>query len=405
MNILQIHKIYWPRDGASNYALYLSSLLKKAGHSVIPFSTIQKENLKTPYSKYFVKYADLSGRSKMSFAEKLSSAGRILYSFEAKEKISRLLNDEKIDIAHLHNIYHHISPSILPMLKKHKIPVVMTLHDYKLVSPNYSLYHHGQIHDEDARGLYLSCIKNKCVKDSFVKSALSSVEMIFHHKIMKYYERYVDKFIAPSEFILNYCVKLGWNPDKFIHIPHPINTSKYKISMKKGEYVAYIGRLSEEKGLGVLLDACKKTPEILYKIAGAGPMEQVLKNCICKEKIKNIDLVGFIPEDKIKNIISNARMLVLPSVWYENYPISILEAKAIGKVVVASKIGGIPELLPQDMLVNPNDPSALAKAIAFWNKKTDAELTARGLEMRKEAEQFNSPERHIENIEEIYRSL
>jgi len=403
MNILQAHKYYWHRDGASNAMLFLASLLEGEGHSVIPFAMKQKESLESKYSKYFVSEMNLRESEKLSFSKKIGYAGRMIYSREAKKNMKALLRDEKIDVAHLHNIYHHISPSILPVLKKSGVKIVMTLHDYKLLSPNYSLFHHGEIHEEDGQGWYVSCIRNKCMKDSRMQSAVATAEMIFHHKIMRYYERYVDHFIAPSQFMLDTCVRFGWDKRKFSYIPNPIDTSRFKPTKTSGEYVAYIGRLSEEKGVHILLDAAKQNPDIPHKIVGAGPQEVMLRSKVRKEKIDNVEFVGFKTGKELDTFFVQARVLVTPSIWYENNPLSVLEPKAMGKVVIGSDIGGIPELLPRKLLVKPGDSRTLAKKIKTWYDASSLERREMGDLLRRQVEKMNDPEKFVQKVLGVYK--
>jgi glycosyltransferase involved in cell wall biosynthesis len=306
---------------------------------------------------------------------------------------------------HLHNIYHHISPSILPLFKKRGIPVVMTLHDYKLIVPNYTMFHHGAVHEEDARGWYLSCVKNKCMKDSRAQSAIVTAEMIWHHKIMRYYEHYVDRFIAPSECMLETCVRFGWPREKFVHIPHPIDTKRFHVETKDNGYVLYIGRLSEEKGLHTLIDAAAKTPEIPYRIVGTGPLEADLQARVHTENINNVMFDGFQTGKALDELIAGARLSVLPSIWYENYPLSILEAKSSGKIVLGSDIGGISEMLPDDQLFSPGDHTALAALIRSWYDRSSAERTKVAKRERKETETINNPKKHVEAILSLYREL
>ncbi|PIR74204.1 MAG: hypothetical protein COU35_04050 [Candidatus Magasanikbacteria bacterium CG10_big_fil_rev_8_21_14_0_10_47_10] len=402
MNILQVHKYYWPRDGATNYMLRLSDMLREQGHTVIPFSMRGKHNLPTPYSKFFVSEMDLAKPEAVGFADKIRYAGRMLYSFEAKKKMRRLLSVEDIDIAHVHNIYHHISPSIFGELKRKHIPIVMTLHDYKLICPNYSLFHHGAVHEEDCAGWYGTCVKNRCMKDSRVQSRIVRAEMIFHHKVMKFYEHAVDAFIAPSEFMMKLCVKYGWPKEKFVPIVHPVDTTTFSVSEKGGDYVAFVGRLSEEKGLDVLLDAAKQTADIPYVIIGDGPERKNIQARIKKERIHNIRLTGFESGERLRKLMDGARLFVVPSIWYENYPLSVLEPKAKAKVVIGTKIGGIPELLPADLLVEPGDATDLAKKIALWYGKSANERKKMGKTLRKEVVTVNDPEKHVRAIERLY---
>ncbi len=385
--------------------LELTDLLQQNGHEVVPFAMKNPENLPTPYDRFFISNLDLSGATRLSLGKKIQAAGRIFYSTEAKKNISALLDEWRPDVVHLHNIYHHISPSILSVIKARKIPIVMTLHDYKLLSPNYSLFHHGAVHEEDAKGWYLSCISNKCVKDSRAKSMLGTAEMIWHHKFMKYYERFVDRYIAPSHFMLDLCVLHGWPENKFVHLPHPMPVTGVQEAHTTFSYVLYHGRLSEEKGLITLLDAAKRTPHVMYRIAGTGPMEQFLRDRITQEQLHNVQLLGFQSGTALSDTIRDASIVVVPSVWYENYPLSVLEAKAAGTVVIGSRIGGIPELLPDALLVAPGDALALAQKIEMWQKKSPADLERMGKVLRQDVEKKNDPKKHVQAIESVYTSL
>lgn len=406
MKILQIHKYFWKRDGASNYALYLSELLQKKQHTVIPFAMKHKKNISSAYDKYFVSERDLSDPGSVSLGNKIRTAATMVYSFEAKRNMDALLKKEQgVDVAHLHNIYHHISPSILPVLKKHGVKIVMTLHDYKLLCPNYTMFHHGTVHEEDAQGWYVSCIKNKCMKNSTAHSVMVTGEMIWHHKIMKYYERYVDRFIAPSRFMMNLCMRFGWDEKKFIHLPNPIDATAFSFSPEDKGYVAYVGRLSEEKGLHTLLDAAVLLPSIPFRIIGDGPLSLSLHRRIEKEGLANVTCTGFETGEQLKASLRDARMFVLPSIWYENYPLSILEAKAMGKIVLGSRIGGIPELLPSDMLFSPQNAEELAGLIRTWHVMPASGRYEKGQELRSGVLVENDGIRHSEAIETLYRSL
>lgn len=405
MKVVQVHKYWWPRDGASKYALQLTALLEGRGHDVAPFSMKQKETLTTPYSRFFVPDMDISYPVALSFGKKIKNAARMIYYKKARQKMSAFLDKFQPDIAHIHNMYHHISPSILPEIKKRGIPIVMTLHDYKLICPNYTMFHHGAVHEEDAGGWYLSCIGNACMKDSRLYSALGALEMIIHHKLWRVYKKYVDYFISPSEFLIHKCVQFGWPRKKFVHIPHPAFVSSALHNGEDGDYVLYSGRLSEEKGLRVLLDAAKITPDVPYRIVGSGPLEAELRARIQHERISNVFLTGFKTGKALEHEISQARMVVVPSIWYENYPLSILEAKAAGKLVIGSSIGGIPEMLDKRFLFPAGNAKKLAEKIMHWYTVSAKELRAFGIHNRTEVERVNNPNAHIQSILALYKKL
>ena len=362
----------------------------------------QKETLASPYTKFFVPEMDISKPGALKMRKKIDNALRMLYYREARCKMERLLEEARPDIAHLHNIYHHISPSILAPIKKRNIPIVMTLHDYHLISPNYTLFHHGKIHEKDARGLHMRCIANKCVKDSRMYSAVGVVQMIVQQKILKLY-KHVDVFVAPSNFMRDLCIKYGIEKHKIIHIPHPIDTTNVTPYYEDNGYVLYMGRLSEEKGVDVLAEAAKMTPDINYRIVGSGPLQSALERQT--RGLKNIVFTGFKTGPALQRELKQARIVVVPSVWYENYPLSILEAKAAGKVVIASDIGGIPEMLDTRFLVPAGDARGLAGKLQTWFNEPFAKRRAVGIHNRTQVERMNNPDLHVNKILDLYKSL
>lgn len=399
-----IHKFFWRRDGASNYAWDLMDSLQHLGHTVVPFSMHHGKNMHSLYEKFFVAPLNLSDPSKLSFSNKVKAVGRLMYSFHARRQLKKLLKKERFDVAHLHNIYHHISPSILSLLKKHGIKIVMTLHDYKLIVPNYTMFHHGKIHEEDCDGWYRTCVAGKCMKNSRLYSRIVQVEMVMHHRIFNLYEKYVDTFISPSQFLISLCVKHGWNKKQFVHIKHPIDTVEYDIAVEDGTYVTYVGRLSEEKGLDTLLTAARLSPNIPFQIIGSGAMQPALAKRIKEEKLKNVELLGFLSGDALKAAMAKARIFVLPSVWYENAPISILEQMASKKVTIASDIGGIPELLPHALLCKPADPFTLAKKIRLWYDAPLEKRTQMGKTLHNKAKKMHNVAHHLKQVEGVYNS-
>lgn len=404
MNILQIHKYYWPRDGASNYMLQLSERLQAAGHTVVPFALQEPETLPTPFAPYFVSPMALADPKKLSWAQKIQAAAHLFYNPEAVRQLRALLQNHQFEVAHIHNIYHHLSPAILPVLKRAGIKIVMTVHDYHLISPNYSLFHHGQIHEEDARGWYWSCVKNKCVKNSRAYSALKVLEMIWQFKIKKYFARNVDVFITPSQFMADMLIKHGYEAAKIFVVPNPVEVISVNKNGAKTSYVGFAGRLSEEKGIEVLVRAAEQLPQIAFKIAGSGPEEARLREFIQTKQLTNVELVGFKTGQALQDFYAGARLLVVPSIWYENGPLSVLEPMARGQIVLGSNIGGIPEMLPAEYLFAAGDVNGLAKQVEhWWNASETARQTA-GRKLQTQVARFD-PIKHTEKIVTIYESL
>lgn len=305
------------------------------------------KNLPSVWEKYFV--------SRLSFNEgtmwdKMRYPFRLLYSFEAKRKFEKLVRDFQPDLIHIHNIYHQISPSILPIAKKYGVPVYMHLHDYKLICPNYQLFNKGEICYDCAAPNYFRCIQKRCVNNSLPRSIGATLEMWFHHTVLKIYEKNIDCYIAPSKFMKDTCVRFGVPENKIVVLYNFIFTPEKSVSTqaeKHKPYLAYIGRLSDEKGIDVLIRSLALVKEeIILKIAGEGPAKEKLEKITHDLGLdERVEFMGQLSGTSLDDFTTQMTAMITPSIWLENMPFSVLEALAKGKIVIASKIGGLPELI------------------------------------------------------------
>jgi glycosyltransferase involved in cell wall biosynthesis len=401
MNILQINKFFYLRGGAEASFFETSKILQERGHRVSFFSMDHPDNMNSPYSRYFVSAVDLENPKTMR--EKLKGAGRIIYSWESRNKLGELLEQGLPDLVHLHNIHHHISPSILHTLKKYDLPVVLTLHDYKPVCPVYTLLCRGQVCERCRKKRFYFCLLKKCCKDSLSKSALIMTEMYFHHHILKIYGS-VDAFISPSRFMKHKLKELGFR-GKIHHLPNPIGPEEFLPSYTwEKEFIVYFGRLSKEKGIFTLLRAMKDLP-VQCKIFGEGPEKKELIKIAEDENISNVAFPGFISKEELKNALRKAMFAVVPSEWYENYPYSIIESFALGKPVIASKIGGIPELVEEaktGLTFEPGNVEELKSKIMYFLNNPE-QIVNFGKNARYFVERNLNPENYYQNLMTIYR--
>lgn len=409
MRILQVNKFYYPRGGADQYFLDLTAMQVVAGHEVAVFAMHHPKNLETPWSSYFVSHLSFN---KMSWRDKWRVPGRVLYSLEAKNKFLRLLNDFKPDIIHCHNIYHHLSPSILDVARQKNIPVIMHLHDYKLIAANHAMYAPGPVPHHCQPDNYYACLKRACVKDSLSATILAGLEMYLHHKIFKIYQRSVDVFIAPSAFMKETVVRYGWSPEKirviynyFRSLSAPgleIKNNQATSSKSTDDYLLYFGRLSPEKGIDDLLKATALSGHKL-KIAGRGELEDYLKALAMKLKAP-VEFLGFKDKQELYNLIMAARAIVMPSVWGENMPLSLLEAMGLSKVVIASKTGGLPEMIidkETGLLFQPGNVNDLVLKIKELDKIDIPTLAAKA---KLKVSRFN-PDNHLKEISSLYQEI
>lgn len=402
MKIIQVNKFNYPRGGADKYFIDLSQALENAGHQVAKFCMDHPRNLATPWKKYFV--------SRVSFNEpgysRLKAALRILYSVQSAGKFERLIKDFQPDIIHIHNIYHQLSPSILRVAKKYRLPVVMHLHDYQQFCPNQLMYNRLGICEKCKGGRYLNCTRYRCVKGSFGKSLLASLEMFLHHSWTRLYDGNIDFYIAPSQFMKTKAVRWGLDDQKVAVVPYFINLDDYPPQYRPGKYLLYFGRLEKEKGIYTLLDAFKSLGDVgELKYLGNGSEKAALQEKIDSMKLDQTASIlpaAYGPE--LREIIAGASLVIVPSLWYEVFGLVNIEAMASGKAVVASDIGGITELIDDGkngFLFAAGDGPALAKKIT---QALSGDLQQIGKNGRNSVLRFNAAE-HLDKIVSLYDDL
>ncbi len=401
--LLSVNNYFYPRGGAEVVFLEHNAIFKKAGWNVACFSMNHPNNPPSEWSRYFIDEIEFGGN--YTLLQKMARVPKVIYSMESRRKISRLLNDIPVDICHMHNIYHHISPSVLGVLHDRKIPTVLTLHDLKIACPEYHMLSSGRICERCRGGNRVNVIINKCIKDSYILSGLIFIEDLLH-RILKSYSNKVDKFIVPSRFYLEKFSEWGWDREKFAYIPNFIDTSLFQPSFNPGKEFVYFGRLSKEKGISTLIQAAAKA-NVRLKIIGSGPDEHALKQLSATLESK-VTFAGYMTGKLLHETIRSSRAVVLPSEWYENAPLSVLESYALGKPVIASSIGGIPELVLEGetgTIFNPGDVDQLAAALDFYHNQPDRFLAEQGRTARTWVEDEFSREKYLKNICSLYREL
>jgi glycosyltransferase involved in cell wall biosynthesis len=407
MKILMCNSFYYLRGGAERCFFDLSDLLRANGHEVIPFSMHHERNLPTPYSDYFLSKVDYPSLLKKgsTIPEKFYAAQRVIYSSEARQKIERLIADCKPDIAHVHGIAAEISPSILPAIKKAGIPLVQTLHDYRLICPNTNFVSQGTVCERCKRHKYYNVVLRRCKRDSLSGSILAGMELSIH-KLFQLYENNVDIFITPSRFLREKLVEYGIK-NKIFHLPNFVDVDRFFPEYTPENYFAYYGRLEKIKGVLTLLQAMKLIPDAHLYIAGRGDAEEEIKHFIAKFDLNNVTLVGHLAAEDLIPLIQHAAFTVVPSEWYENYSMSVIESLALGTPVIGSRIGGIPEQIRDGvngLLFKPGDHEELAQKIRFMldNRQKVIEMGRNG---RKQVESVNSPQQHYQQTIAIYHQL
>src|SRR5205085_2281758 len=271
--LLSVNNYYYPRGGAEVLFLEQNRMFENAGWQVVPFAMRHRENLPTPWDEYFPDEIEY-GRD-YGIAGKLVRASRVIYSIQARERMSKLLSVFSPSVAHVHNIYHHLSPSILPLLRDRGIPVVMTVHDLKLACPAYTMMR-GSQHCESCRGGKIhNVLLNRCIKGSIALSGLVMMEAAVH-RLSRIYESSVARFVVPSRFVLEPLVHWGWRRDAFVHVPNFVDIERFHPGSPIGRRFVYSGRLDDLKGVGTLLRAAALAKQPVTFV-GRGPEERRLR--------------------------------------------------------------------------------------------------------------------------------
>ena len=361
MKILMVNKFLYPRGGAETYMLKLGESLQKKGHIVEYFGMYDEKNTVGNCENLTTYNMDFHSGTIKRFLYPF----RIIYSSEAKHKLTALIKKFKPDIVHFNNINFQLTPSVIDAAFDFGVPIVWTMHDYQSVCPNHLLYRptEGVICEKCLDGSYLNCAKNKCIHNSLVKSIIGAVEGYLYSKRKTYSK--VDCFICPSEFLQSILLRkknVFGNKTTVLRNFTEIKPLDELDLNKKAEnkYVLFAGRLFPEKGISLVAEAARLLPDVQFVIAGSGPEKSLL------EGIKNVKMAGFLTGDKLKNAISGAGAMVVPSVWYENCPLSILEAQSLGTPVITADRGGMAELVENGfdgIKIKELSSETLAKAI------------------------------------------
>ncbi len=400
MNILMAHKYWWPKAGAEAYVLRLTRLLEAAGHTVIPFAMAHPNNLPTPYARYFPSEVEFRGRRDP--LKDLGRAARVLWSRESAARLTQLLQDTPVDVAHLHNIAHQLSPSILWPLARRGIPIVHTAHDYKLLCPVYTFRSQGEVCERCKGGRYWNAARRRCNAGSLPLSLTSAAEAALHRALGSYDRVHV--FHAPSLFLMAKLIEHGIARERIAFVPHFVDAAAYRPAPPTGNTALFAGRLSEEKGLFTLLEAHRRAPGVRLVIAGDGPLRAALESRVDAAQRARLTFAGHLAGEAYDRAWSEAACLVLPSEWYEVRPMVIHEAMARGKAVVTTRLGSMPELVEDGrtgLLVPPHDRDALAAALTALTGDP-ARAAAMGARGRAVVERLYRPAEHVAAMLDVY---
>jgi glycosyltransferase involved in cell wall biosynthesis len=360
--VLLVNKFYYPRGGDCIVILNTEALLRDNGVEAEVFAMKYPQNLMARYQDMFASEVTFGG----GLGNQVRALKRTLGYGDVRAGFEAVLDEYKPDVVHLHNIHSYLSPVLGELAHKRGIRVVWTLHDYKLLCPRYDCLLDGKPCERCFNGGKHQVLSHRCMKGSLPASAVAWVEAMKWNR--RKLESFTDVFVCPSEFMAAKMRAGGFDPAKIKvlnNVIDPVKFEQYKAidkSAPHGDYCCYVGRLSHEKGVDGLLEVASRLPYRL-KVAGGGPLEEELraKYASCG----NIEFLGMLDAAGVVNVLTGAKLCVIPSQWYENNPLSVVESLCAGTPVAGARIGGIPELINSEngVVFQPFDKEALSAAI------------------------------------------
>ncbi len=402
MRILQVNKFNYRRGGAEAYMEDLAELQARAGHTVEFFAMQHPDNEPSTYGQFFPSQVDFEPPPP-TLSGKVKGVGRMIWSTSAERGMATVVDAFRPDVVHLHNIYHQLSPSILRPLAARGIPAVITLHDYKLACPTHNFLCRGEACEACLGGHFFQAVRRKCQGDSVTASAAAAFELALHTTMKAY--KPIGVFICPSQFMLGKMTEAGVFPDRLRRLGHFMDVDQIPARSQPGRSVFYAGRLSNEKGVDVLVRAAAHLRDgVEVHLAGDGPELESLRALADQCAPGRVHFHGRVPREQVHEFMRQAAVFVLPSRCYENQPIAVLEAFAVGTPVVGARLGGVPELVQPGVtgdLAPANDPEGFARAIqALLDDPVHADEL--GKQGRALVEREFSPAVHLARLEDLY---
>ena len=396
--VLLVNKFYYPRGGDCVVVLNTEKLLRENGVDTQVFAMEYPDNLPARYDRQFAAQVTFGG----GVGNQLRALQRSLGMGDVRNRFEAVLDDFKPDVVHLHNVHSYLSPVVGALAHQRGIRVVWTLHDYKLLCPRYDCLLEGKPCEKCFKGVKSNVLIHKCMKGSLPASAVAWLEAKkWSRQVL---DKSTDMFVCPSEFMADKMRVGGFESAKLKVLNNfldPVKLTHYQTvdnDMTRDDYYCYVGRLSNEKGVAHLLEVASRLPYRL-KVAGGGPQEGDLRACYAD--YPNIEFLGMLDAQGVARLLTQARLSVVPSQWYENNPLTVVESLCAGTPVAGSQIGGIPELIDSTngVTFQPFDKESLETAITMsmtreWNHDRIA---------RQALDRF-SPDRHLKTlVNDIYR--
>lgn len=392
LNILNCNNYFYIRGGSDKIFFDHMEIMKEMNHNSIPFAPKDIKSFETKWDKYFPDSIDIS-------SPEIKKISNFFYNVSAKNNLEKLLSENKINIAHLHIYYGRLTTSILDVLNKKSIPIIQTLHDYKLICPNNNLINNEKICEFCNGKFFYKSIFKKCNDSSLIKTTALAVESHFSRSNGDFTK--VNHFIAVSRFLKQKLVQYGLDENKISVVHNPIDSSKYEPNYDSGKYFLYFGRIEKIKGIKSMIEAAIKS-NIELKIVGDGNEREKLENEY--QQNPKIQFLGFKSGNDLKFLIQKSLVTICPSICYDIFPTSILESFAYGKPVIGSNIGGIPELVENEIngyLYEPGNINQLSLIMNEFKKNPKLSYNL-GVNGRSKVEEKFNKSIYYEKVMKIY---
>ena len=396
--VLGINNYHWPRGGSERYFLELGRLLVERGHRVVHLSTRDQRNHAHPGAALFLEPNELERPG-------IGAVLRFHHSRSAARAVRDLLREERPDLAHLHIYYGQLTASILAPLRRAGLPIVQTLHEYRLLCPVSTLVSGAALCEACGGRSFHRALPRRCNRGSLARTLVSVSE--------SYLSRWlgaassVDHFIASSEFARAKLIAHGFSPGRITTVPNFVDGARLRPAHGPGQHFLFCGRIERLKGVLTLLEASALVPEVPLVFAGEGEARPALETRIRELGLEHVRVLGYRGGEELFDLVRGSLCVVLPSQWYENCPLALLEAMALGRAVVASRIGGIPELLEDGVtgrLFEPGNAQELASLLR-WMAQHRREAEQMGVRGRERALEHFGPSQHYERLMQVYRRV
>jgi glycosyltransferase involved in cell wall biosynthesis len=385
MNILLIHNTYQQAGGEDVVVQQERRLLERNGHKV---SIYQRSNHEL---------------NSLSFGQRLGLIGRVVSASDSSKAVRRILRSLKPDLVHVHNTFMMVSPSVYEACQQERVPVVQTLHNYRLLCPAATFYRDGRICQDCVTNTLLCGVQHGCYRDSRAMTGAIAL-MLKTHRLRKTWYREIDAYIAISSFVKDQFSQAGFPSDK-IHIKPNFVAQDPGTRQQTGKYALFVGRLTPEKGIETVVEAWKHVPvDVPLLVVGDGPLRSQMEAAV--KNLPNIRFTGWVKREEVQSMMKEAAFVIAASTWYEPFGLILAESFACGTPVLGARIGAIETMLHDGVTglhFSPGNSRELAEK-AKWAWEHPTEFALMGKAARRTYEENYTSEINYKLLMNIYAS-